>query len=272
MDIKAKSPVILLVILMLISLFAAGTGFYLYHKEYAKNVELEEKIEELSNKERITEAKFLEAQRILSLLEAKFRGATDQINNLTNELNQAKTSKEDTLSQLKQAKADLEEQKGLRLDLEDKLNKVRSQVDSMQNKLDALESEKKNLEPKVKNLEANPQGVELGKIVVNPEAIAANSLYMKQAASVEQDKEVAPAEKSAKGKVLVVNKEYNFVVISLGSKDGVKLGQVFSISHENNYIGDVKIEKLHDSMAAASFLSDEIKNRVNEGDKVVKKG
>jgi hypothetical protein len=61
-------------------------------------------------------------------------------------------------------------------------------------------------------------------------------------------------------------------VISLGSKDGVKTGDKFSVYHNNRYVGDVTVEKVHDSMAASGFASVDMKDNVSEGDKVVQKG
>ena len=67
---------------------------------------------------------------------------------------------------------------------------------------------------------------------------------------------------------MVLNKEYNFAVINLGSTDGVNIGDLFSVYHNDKYIGDVKIEKVHDSMSAAGFESTAIKDNISEGDKV----
>jgi len=270
MDIKAKSAVLLLIILMLVFLSAAGTGFYLYQQEHAKNIELEDKLDELSTKQKITEAKLLEAQKVLSSLEIKLKESADQVNNLTNALAQEKASKEEALANLEQIKSDLGEQKGARFDLENKLKQAQNEAMLMQSKLDAMDSEKKVLESKVKDLEASSQGVELGKIVVSPETAASN-LKVKKAGSVKESKEVDSSDKKIEGTVLVVNKEYNFVVISLGSKDGVKLDQVFSIYRGNSHIADVKVEKLHDAMAAAGFLLEGTEDKVREGDKVVEK-
>ncbi len=86
-----------------------------------------------------------------------------------------------------------------------------------------------------------------------------------------KEKQEKPAPSELAGKVLVVNKDYDFLVINIGSKEGVAVGDIFSVSHNNKYIGDVKIEKLHESMAAAGFVSPEIKAAVSEGDKVTKK-
>jgi hypothetical protein len=257
---------------MLFFLFAAGTGFYLYQKEHSKNIELQEKIEELTIKQKITEAKFLEAQKIISSLEAKIEDSAIQISELSDEIAKEKASKEEALSNLEQIRQEAEEQRAIKDDLENKLSKAQDQVKVIQGKLDAMDSEKKYLETKVKDLEEKSQGVELGKIVVNPEPVKEANVKGKKKAPVKPKKEVVlPAEKGIEGKVLVVNKEYNFVVINMGSKDGVALGQVYSIYHGNSYVGDVKVEKLHDSMAAAGFASEDIKNKVNEGDKVVRK-
>jgi hypothetical protein len=61
------------------------------------------------------------------------------------------------------------------------------------------------------------------------------------------------------------------VVISAGSKDGVDVGDEFTIYHGNTNIGDVKVEKLQEAMSAAGFISDDIKDKVREGDRAVKK-
>ena len=273
MNTRAKSSVILLIALVLIFLSAAVTGFYLYSKERAKNIELEEKIEELNIKQKITEAKFLEAQKVISSLEVKINDSTTRISELTDELTKEKATKEEALSDLERVKKEIEDQKVLKSDLENKLNQAQGEMKSMQSKLTVLDSAKKDLELKIKDLEdKSSQGVELGKIVVNPEPVKADNVKgKKKAKEVKAAKVVAPVANEVEGKVLVINKEYNFVVINLGSKDGVGLGQVFSIYRGDNYLGDVKVEKLHDSMAAAGFVSEDVKDKVKEGDKVVKK-
>ena len=45
----------------------------------------------------------------------------------------------------------------------------------------------------------------------------------------------------------------------------------FPIYHNNQYVGDVKVEKVHDAMSAAGFVSADIKDKISEGDKVVPK-
>jgi len=77
--------------------------------------------------------------------------------------------------------------------------------------------------------------------------------------------------KNLEGKVLVVNKKYDFAVINLGARDGVSAGDMLSIYRKGNYIGDIVIERVDEMMSSANFLSSNTKEKVKEGDKVVYK-
>ncbi len=113
--------------------------------------------------------------------------------------------------------------------------------------------------------QAQAQGVELGTIVVGPEGASVSG---QAGATLTAEQKAAS---TLEGKIMVVNKDYNFVVINLGSKDGVNTGDAFALYHNNKYVGDIKIEKIHESMSAADFTSACIKDVVSEGDRVVRK-
>ena len=289
MNRRASASVIILVILILISLAFAGGGFYLFQKERAKNADLGEKLDEISTKQRITETKFEETKKMLVDLQLKYEEARNNIDTLGSNLEQEKKARLEAESNIEQLRIDLEKQKELRTDLEVKLDTAQADLNKTQSKLKNLDVEKAVLESKVKELEAKTQEIELGKIVVSPEpAVATKGKNVAKASPVKKPAPVAkttvsaptktaavtlkpPQQTGTEGNVLVVNRDYNFVVISLGSKNGVQLGQLFSIYHENKYLGDVKIEKVHEAMAAAGFLSDAVKSQVRENDKVVQK-
>ena len=116
--------------------------------------------------------------------------------------------------------------------------------------------------------------MELGTVVVSPQdapVLKTTPAAAKPGATAKQPVKQKAEKKAIEGKILVVNKDYDFAVINLGSKDGIGTGDAFSAYHSNKYIGDLKVEKLHDSMAAAGFGSAEVKNKISEGDKVVRK-
>lgn len=261
---KAKIP--LLIALILLSLLLASTTYYLLQRERAKNLALQEELEDVKTKHKIAEKKLQESQKIVSELELKLQEANTRIETLTTTLNEEKMVKEQALTQIEELKTDLEQQQELKSNLETKFAQIQEDMKNLEAQLKRLKSEKVQLETKIQDLEAQVQagqakteqpsstqegGVELGKIVVSPE------------------EKTFPS--GLEGKVLVINKDYNFAVINLGSKDGIAVGNVFSIYHNNKYIGDAKVEKVHDSMSAIGFASLEMKDKVSEGDKVVKK-
>lgn len=283
-----KLKVIVLIIAILISLSLAGTGLYLFQREHIKNIQLEEKLEELSAKQKASEAKFLEAQKVLATLESKFKEAAEridtlnsqidtlnsQIDTLNTQVGQEKASKDEAVAKIEQMRSELEQQKELRTSLEARFSKSQDDVSNILSKLKTMKSEKETLELKVKKLEAKSH-VELGKIVVSPETVQVASLKeekdKKITEPVSSAKEVPGIKQGIEGKVLVLNKEYNFAVVNLGSKDGIVIGDQFAVYHGDKYVGDVKVEKVQESMSAAGFVEEDIKNKVKEGDKVLKK-
>ena len=278
---KAKSPIVIFIILILVSLSFAGTGLFLLQKEKTKNLNLQEELDSLKIKHNAAETRLEEYKKTISQLDLKLKDAQTNIDTLTSSLEQETKAKQEALDQVQQLKADLQQQKGLRADLETKLEQTQKDAEKAQAQLKEIESKKAELEAKIKDLEAQgqqtqgqqeaqAQGVELGTIVVGPEGSSVSG-QATSSLSAEQPKEKAITS-SLEGKVLVVNKDYNFAVINLGSKDGVNAGDVFALYHNNKYIGDIKVEKIHESMSAADFTtSGSIKDAVSEGDRVVQK-
>lgn len=264
---RASKPVIALAVLILISLGLAGSGFYLFQKERIKNSQLQAELEDVKVKQRLAESKYEQSRREILELQSRVDAANSQVSGLTAQLEEQKSTHEEKINQLNE---ELEAQKKLKADLEVILETTAEELNKFKADLKEIQSEKEALEAKIKELGVPFPGVELGKIVVSPESTEV--AVIEEVLAVPQPQPEEEAGGAAKeGKVLVVNKDYNFAVINLGSKDGVNIGDLFSIFHADSYIGDVKVEKLHDSMAAAGFLSPDTKDKVSEGDKVLEK-
>lgn len=56
------------------------------------------------------------------------------------------------------------------------------------------------------------------------------------------------------GKILVVNKDHNFVIINLGKDNGVKKGMVFLVYREKKLIGKVETEEVFKEMSSCNIL------------------
>lgn len=254
---KIKSSLVISVVLIVLSLSLAGGVFYLLQKQIATNKTLQEELDDVQTKYRIAETELQRFKKKISEFEVKLQESQTQIDTLTRDLQQERTAREEALSQAEQLRINLEQQKELKSDLEKKLIQAQKDIEKTQAQLKELGAKKAELETEIKDLEAQSQRVELGKIVVGAETL------MPAPESVKSPR--------TKGKILVINKDYNFVVIDLGSQDGVEIGNLFSVYHNDVYLGEVKVEKVHDSMAAAGFVSAQVKDKVNEGDKVVPK-
>jgi multidrug efflux pump subunit AcrA (membrane-fusion protein) len=283
---QGKSPVLILIILILVSLSFAGGSFFLYQREHAKNLVISDDLDNTKTKLKMTETMLGETKKKVSALEFNLKETQAQIDNLTTDLEQEKSAKLQALSQRDRLTTELQQQKDLRSDLENKLNQAQIELKNDQAQLTGLQSNKMELETKVaelqikaRDLEAKMQGVELGKIVVSPEGQTlskqkkvkpeAKKKAKKSPVSVLKESAVVPY--VLEGLVLVVNKDYDFAVINLGAKDGIQAGNLFSVYNKGKYIGDLKIEKVHDSMAAADFVSEGIRGIISEGDKVIRK-
>lgn len=281
---KGKIILPVLIVLIIISLSFGGSSFYLYQKEHAKNIQLQEQISQLGDRQRATEKRLEDAKKTASELTLKLQEASSKVDTLTKEISQGKTAFTEASNKLEQFKSDLAQQKTLRQDLENKLKETQDEGKQIKEQLKIVQQQKTELEEKFKNMEAGSGGVELGKVVVNGGVpIVDNTAKGKSKAKAAKQKiaapAVSPADKDVKitapstvpdSKVMIVNKEFNFAVINLGSKDGVSVEDEFSITREGKYIGDLKVEKVHDSMSAAGFLP-ELKDLIKENDKITPK-
>jgi len=286
---KGKSAVIILVVLVVLSLSAAGGAYFLFQQEHQRNLVLQDDLEELKTRQKITESRLEESKRMLTALEGRLKDTRGDLTELADMLQAERDQKDGALAQVEILRVDLDEQRRLRIQLEDDLTYTQEALNETQVQLDTLGSEKMSLEEQINdlqarstNLEDKMQGVELGKIVVSADKPAPAKKKKgwwpwgrkKEESSLEEAEEdmQLPEDLAAdqlQGQILIVNKDYNFVVINLGSKDGVAVGDSFSLYHDNNYVGDVQISKIHDSMAAADFLSEDAKEAAAEGDKVI---
>ena len=63
-----------------------------------------------------------------------------------------------------------------------------------------------------------------------------------------------PSESLQAGRVLLVNRKFNFVVMNVGLKQGLKAGDQFTVLDGEAKVAKVEVEKLYDDFAAAKIL------------------
>lgn len=71
--------------------------------------------------------------------------------------------------------------------------------------------------------------------------------------------------------VLTVNRKFNFVVVNMGLKDKVKIGDTLHVERGGKKIGKVQVEKIYENFAAATIAEEPKNAPIKEGDFVSKK-
>jgi myosin heavy subunit len=253
MNKRGKAVIVLLILLAAASISLSGVIYFNLEKEKNQSAALSQKISEIESGKSELAAKLQEQKVELSKAYAKLEQNEKRIKELRFSLDEEKNKAQEAVSELASLRGDLAEAKTSKADLERKVSKNEEEIGSFKEQIAKLKKLRTTLEAKLKELNGKSD-IELGKIIIAPEG---------------GKKE--PLAKDLEGKILVVNKEYGFAVINLGAQDGVSAGDMLSIYKNDKYIGDIVIERVDKIMSSANFLSSSIKDKVQEGYRVVRK-
>ena len=276
MEQKGKTWIIILVILLILSLAgAAVVGFYSFQKERLRTIQLDTELENLKVKERIGENKLAELVKRKDELNVKLEAEQTKIKELDAKLDNTEGEKNQLNSQIQILQSQLNNQEKIRNEWRAQQIQAKAKIDELQA---LLKESKDELSALSKELEAKKE-VALGKIIVEQKETGREILSGKQVTAEEPSVEdVASMELSQpqdiakiEGEVLVINRDYDFAVINLGSQDGIDVNDVFSVYHNDNYIGDIQVDKAQEIMSACAFISEGVKDKIREGDKVIRK-
>jgi hypothetical protein len=174
-------------------------------------------------------------------------------------LEEAESQKERFYSQIEGLESQLREQEEIKREWESERVQTQEKVDELQAEIQRLQASEDRLKAQIDKLE-DKKKVALGRVVVG------QSKGVKEASVLRPTSPPVPP--ALEGKVLVVNKEYDFAVINLGSRDGLNPDEMLSVYQQGDYIGDIRIEKTQETMSACGFVSRKIKDNIREGDKV----
>ncbi|MBI4598351.1 MAG: hypothetical protein HY737_08140 [Candidatus Omnitrophica bacterium] len=173
---------------------------------------------------------------------------------------------------------DLEQSRNEAKTVSAKLNQLQTERDGLRQRIAELEKAKTDLQ--ASSGEGGEPTVELGKVKVNGEAPVAMSIASASApvgrtiatpsgvGASASSKPSAGASSASDGQVVVVNREYDFIVMNLGKNQGLIVGQEFQVMRNREVLGRVKVEKVYDELSAAAILPNSKKDSIREGDSV----
>ncbi len=145
--------------------------------------------------------------------------------------------------QLVAARERLQKAREEKEELERQVVREQERYTQLKSRIDKLIDVKNTLDKKVRDI-INKQGVELERIVVH----SAGQL---------------------EGRILVVNRDYNFVVVDIGERDEVGEGTVLTLFHDGAYAGEAEIDKVYDTMSSATIIKEATRGLIEVGDSVV---
>ncbi len=268
---KPRASTLVLVGALILAVLAA-VNFYLgKNSEQAKRIWAEDQIQKITAAKEVLQQDRDELSKAKEALETQLNDATTQAKAVADQLASEKRAREALTTELAKIQKESDETKGRleaerkeKLGLTEDLAKAKQSYQSLSNELTTLRQAKEALEKRVKEM-LSAQAAEAERIVVKPTATPAGTPIARP--STGSGRAGAEA-KSLDGKVLVVNREFNFVVVNLGSKDGLKAGTSLSVLRNDKVIGKTQVERIYENMAAATVLVEEQKEKIREGDLV----
>ena len=196
---------------------------------------------------------------ILSETQGQLALAEDENAQLTRDLQEAKEIETRLIEERKNAERDLSAAKDQIARLEGDLQKAAEDAKAIE-ELEKTESDKEKVEQELTKVREEKTKLEIE--------------LQKRTGSIPGSVDVGDVKvqtgRRFSGKVLVVNKRYDFVVIDLGKDHGMETGVVLILHRGRKFMGKVIVEKVYERMSAAALLRDWMQGEVEVGDGVKK--
>ena len=260
---KTLTIFLIVIALLLVSLTAITVFFFLEEVDLRKAAEYN--LEQMRVIESKLQADLKEAKKQVFLLEEKAKEADGKIESLLEEVELEQGLREEIKKESKVLQDALEEahsaNQQIREEQEQKLADAEEKIVALQDKLEAVIKEKDAIEGARQDLQEQIDDVD------SPaEGAAGEDLSTGQ--EVDLDKIVINSSGEGAGEVISVDTETEFLIVSLGEKDGITKGAVLSLSRRGQYLGDVQVSRVLPEMAAADFVSPLSSDKVKKGDQV----
>ena len=236
------------IFLAVIALLAITTLFLFIAKNNlaAKNQMLQNDLDAANAAKATVEKQLAETTAIKDELQKPADDLKKEAEALAAQVVQEKKLKDNAIAQLNEK---LQEAEALKANLEAERQQMtalkttyQKEADTLKSQLNEVKMAKESLEKKLKDTLAK-KGIKLEKIVVKPET----------------------GDLVSEGQVLVVNKEFDFVVVNLGENDGLKVGSKLQVYKDDQALGTIEVEKIYGNMSAATLLPDAEKDKIKEG-------
>lgn len=242
---------VLLVIVAIIALLSAGGLLYFMFLEQAKRVEAEQKLSQSENARRAVEKELNSKQ--LQLVQVQ-----DQAKIFAEQFEQEKRNYQIALEQIEEKDFQVKKLEGILTEEREKSTGLDQELTQLRDVRDSLEDALRDAKNQIDELK--------GRLGESTTSLDKSPVPLKQSSSagVELKKIVVKPKDELEGKVLVVNNKFQFIVIDLGEKHGVNVGDDFVVYKDAQEVARVQVEAVYDAMSTASILSDSQPKSIKE--------
>ncbi|MBU1087002.1 MAG: hypothetical protein KKD05_05715 [Candidatus Omnitrophica bacterium] len=273
---KNGSPIILifLVIFVVFSVSAAGFLYMEKEKEVVSRLDTEARLEKLILEKSEIEQNLKDTLVKKSQLEIDLEQGKENYSILMTQYQEEQSKNEKIMAKfngkmelIASLKSKLAKEEKDNSRISEKLNKVNSEFDDVKTQLGQIRMAKEALENRIIQLKRKKEmvdSVELETIVVDQ-----NSNMSVQATGAQSESllyKPLPQPAKLEGQVLVVNKEFAFVVVNIGEKDGIKNSEILTVFRGTEILGKVQVERIYDTMSSAVILPEQTFKDIQEGD------
>ena len=257
-----KIGIILLGVVSIVTAVLAVFAFIGKEREYAKRVLLEDRLASTMGEKNKLESAIASGTKIKEQLEANIKKLEKDIESLSSQIEEDKESRKITAQELitkgkeiESLQENLEKEKKEKLVISKRLEEL--QLDYEKEKREKLRFRNEKAKVEQELAELKEKYVNLDTIVVTPPADSG------------PQQTAEPVKEILKGRVLVLNRDYSFIVTDLGQDDGVRPGMVFEIREGSALLGKAEIDKVYDTMSSASIMPGTDINNIKKGNLII---
>ncbi len=185
----------------------------------------------------------------------------------SDELDATKTELAQTRSELEAANREIVSLKDTIVQKDNEIAQANVKIDSLNQQVAGLESQVTDLNSQLAKIqeeknELNDKIAQMDQDIKSLEADLANALGKGEGAEERMAKGLS-------GTILLVNKDWNFVVLDVGMDKGAKVNGVFLVHRDDKLIGKVRVSAVTRDLALAEIVNDWQTAAIKKGDKIV---
>ena len=192
----------------------------------------------------------------------------EELQNTKSDLATRTTERDEARTELATTKKQLEQKEEEVLALNQKVAQKEAEIDQAKGTIEQLEQDKTSLQAQINDLNEKVAQAEDANRDLQDKIVTLDQTVKELEGQLGTGGR-PPLPKGLSGKVLVVNKDWNFVILDIGSEKGLAPNAEMLVHREDKLVGKVLISAVSKSLAIAEIENDWQQSPLMEGDFVV---